>query len=188
MSISLRNTLPTLLLFACAVMLALGLNTAKAQTADSKMMVNKSDRMFFEKAAASGMFEVKAGEVAASKASNMEVKALGEMMVRDHDEANDKLMALAKSKGVSLPTTLDKEHADMLMKLQQGPAGMAFDEMYIEQMDKGHKKTIALFEDAGKSTDADIASFAKMTLPTLKHHHEMVMRLEKMMDSTAKSR
>ena len=62
MSISLRNTLPTLLLFACAVMLALGLNTAKAQTADSKMMVNKSDRMFFEKAAASGMFEVKAGK------------------------------------------------------------------------------------------------------------------------------
>lgn len=187
MSTTLKTMLPIYLLAICAALLGLSLNPAQAQTADTKLMVSKSDRMFFEKAAGSGMFEVKAGEVATSKATNMKVKAFAEMMVSDHGQANQKLMALAKTKGVSLPTALDKEHAELLMKLQQAPAGMAFDEMYLEQMDKGHKKTIALFEDASKSKDADIASFAQMTLRTLKKHQEMVIRLDKMIDSAAKS-
>ena len=53
-----------------------------------------SDKMFVEKAAVGGMFEVKSSQLAQQMATNPNVKAFAGRMVADHTKANQELMAL----------------------------------------------------------------------------------------------
>src|SRR5688572_27390202 len=53
-----------------------------------------ADTEFAQKAAAAGRMEVEQGKMAASKASNVQVKTYGNMLVKDHTAANQQLMAI----------------------------------------------------------------------------------------------
>jgi putative membrane protein len=140
--------------------------------------VDKSDKQFFEKAAAGGMFEVEAGKLAESKGQSAEVKSFGSMLVKDHSAANEELKALAGKKGVTLPTALPK---DMQKKLDKLSKEKKFDHEFIEDVGlHDHKKDISLFEKTAKnSKDADVKAFASKTLPTLQQHHQQAETLKK---------
>jgi putative membrane protein len=69
----------------------------------SSAALSSADREFIMKAADGGMAEVELGRLAVNKASNSDVKAFGQRMVDDHSKANDQLMQLAQTKGVTLP-------------------------------------------------------------------------------------
>jgi putative membrane protein len=73
------------------------------------------DTQFVQKAAASGRMEVEHGKMAASKASNAQVKAFGNTLVKDHTAANQELMAIAKRKNITM--------ADRMVTNQASPAG-----------------------------------------------------------------
>jgi putative membrane protein len=99
-----------------------------------------ADTMFANKAAIGGMAEVALGKLALTKTSSSKIKEFANMMVTDHGKANDELMAIAKSKNVMLPPTVDAEHQakmDSLSKL----SGTSFDKAYVTTMIDGHKKT-----------------------------------------------
>ena len=66
-------------------------------------MASSPDASFYKHAAHGGIAEVVAGNLAQQKSTNPKVKDFGAMMVKDHTAANNKLKALADSKGVSLP-------------------------------------------------------------------------------------
>jgi putative membrane protein len=147
-------------------------STASNQTAASvpAMAVAREDRQFVEKAADGGKAEVMLGELAQKQASDEQVKQFGNRMVKDHGKANDELARLASAKGISLPTTVGREHrahADKLAKL----SGAAFDRAYMKHMVDDHKKDISEFEKQAKSgKDAELKAFAERTLPTLREH------------------
>ncbi|WP_412469086.1 DUF4142 domain-containing protein [Pedobacter sp. KLB.chiD] len=58
---------------------------------------------FLQQAAIAGMKEVLTGKLAADRATDKKIKAFGQMMVDDHNKANEELRALAKLKKVTLP-------------------------------------------------------------------------------------
>lgn len=132
--------------------------------------------LFVQKAAQDGMTEVQLGKVALEKSSNPQVRDFAQRMVADHGKANMELAALAKQKGIDAPKELDAEHAAMVEKLE-AQDGAAFDTEYSRHMNMDHKKAISLFEAASKSPDADLAGFAKKTLPTLKEHKQLATKL-----------
>src|SRR5688500_10087965 len=72
--------------------------------------LSDADREFIKKAAIGGLAEVEFGTVATQRASRPAVRDFGAKMVKDHGAMNAELTALAKSKGVDVPTTLDAEH------------------------------------------------------------------------------
>src|SRR5215217_2395608 len=83
-----------------------------------KMMdVSESDRTFARDAADAGMLEVKLGELAQKNGNSAEVKKLGSHMITDHTKANDELKALAKKKGIALPTALSDKHQEKYNEL-----------------------------------------------------------------------
>ena len=53
------------------------------------------------KASQGGMTEVEAGKLAQEKGASQDVKDFGAMMVKDHTQNNEDLMALAQTKGVT---------------------------------------------------------------------------------------
>jgi len=132
--------------------------------------------VFVTTAAQDGMTEVELGKVALQKSQNAQVREFAQRMVTDHSKANQELAALAKSKGIEAPKKLDAEHNAMVKALDSQESA-SFDAEYSRHMNLDHTKAISLFEAASKSSDADLAGFAKKTLPTLKEHKEMAARL-----------
>ena len=128
--------------------------------------------MFVKKAALGGMTEVELGKLAQSKSQDPKIKSFADRMVKDHSKANTELAGIAKAKGLEVPTSLDAEHQAMVKGLS-GKTGSEFDAAYATQMIMDHAKTVALFQGAAKNSDADLAAFAKKTLPTLKDHKKM---------------
>src|SRR5256885_310837 len=90
-----------------SVMVAAILGLALSVGANAQ--VSKKDQEFLNKAAVGGLYEVEAGRLAQEKANSSDVKAFGEMLVKDHSSANDELKALATSKSAVLPSELPAE-------------------------------------------------------------------------------
>ena len=156
---------------------AMGSNNATAKATSAS--VSSGDRKFMEKAAQGGMAEVQLGKLAAEKALSPEVRQFGQRMVDDHGKANDQLKQLATTKGVNLPTELDRStqrEMDKLAKL----SGADFDREYMKHMVSDHKKDVSEFKsEAKKAKDGDLKQFASATLPTLEQHLSLAQAAEK---------
>ena len=148
-------------------------------TGATGIAVDQGDAKFATDAANGGMAEVAVAKVAEQKAINPQVKKFAEMMVKDHSKANEELMAIAKTKNITLPAApsddKQKELADLSAK-----STTDFDKAYVDAMVDGHKKTIAMFEDAAKNCkDADLKAFATATLPVIKGHLTEIEAIKK---------
>jgi putative membrane protein len=143
-------------------------NSASAAKPSSKTAM--ADTKFMKEAAEGGMAEVALGQLATEKASSSDVKKFGQRMVDDHNKANDELKQLASQKNVALPKDLsakDKATKAALEKL----SGQQFDQAYMKDMVKDHKKDVSDFRRESKSAqDPDVKNFAVQTLPTLEDH------------------
>lgn len=144
---------------------------------DAARTAGATPETFVKTAAQDGMAEVALAKVAESKSSNPDVKQFAAKMVHDHGQADAQLAQLAKTKGLSVPGSLDAKHQAMVTAMSN-KSGAAFDTAYSAHMAKAHEKAIALFEAAAQSSDQDIAAFANKTLPTLQAHQQMADNLK----------
>ena len=154
-------------------------DTSTNATATGGIAVVNDDAEFAVAAANGGMAEVELSKLAETKATNAKVKEFAAMMTKDHGGANAELMELAKTKNITLPTTVGADEQKTMGDLQ-AKAGADFDKAYVDVMVKDHKKTVDLFEEASKDAkDADIKSFAIKTLPVLKNHLQAIETIQK---------
>lgn len=128
------------------------------------------DASFYKHVAEGGIAEVDAGNLATQKATDPKVKDFAAMMVKDHTAANDKLKALADSKGIKLPTSASVSQMATQAKLKV-LSGETFDESYIKGQVKAHQQTVALLKkEIAAGQDSDAKSFAQSILPTVRSH------------------
>jgi putative membrane protein len=134
------------------------------------LAASNPDASFYKNAAEGGIAEVDAGRLAQDKGNSQQVKDFGAMMVKDHSAANEKLQALASSKGISLPTSASVGQMATKAKLDV-LSGDTFDKSYIKGQISAHRQTIALFrKEISSGQDADAKAFASATLPTVRAH------------------
>jgi putative membrane protein len=138
--------------------------------ATEKDTLNAADVKFVKREAAAGMAEVKISTLAVTKATNADVKAMAEMLVKDHTAVNSELQALATQKGVELSAVIAPAHATTFQKLEK-LEGTAFDKEFLAIIISDHKTCIGSFEKASKDAkDTDVKNWAEKTLPALKAH------------------
>ena len=99
------------------ILIVLALLVLPAGAAESKA------KDFIKEAAQGGLFEVEAGNLAISQASNPDVKDFGNQMVSDHGKANQEL---AQAKGLEVPKEMSKEQKGQIDKLKKA-SGSEFD-------------------------------------------------------------
>lgn len=153
-------------------------------TVDSAKDVNKAVKPvqadasnFAVEAANGGMMEVLLGKVAQENASSPRVKAFGEMMVKDHTEAGDKLKNIASSLNIALPDSVSDDSRKEIDKLKK-KKGKDFDKAYVSMMVDDHKKDIAEFRKcADNCSDSSIKSFASDALPVLEKHLDSIQAI-----------
>lgn len=136
-----------------------------------------SDQDFLAKAAQANLAEIETGRLAQQKSGSGEIRAFGEKMVQDHGKTLEQLRALAKARGVELPSAPDEAHQATAFKLSRA-SGREFDIMYVKAAGVAdHKLAQQLFEAGTRSQDAEISALAKKALPDIRHHLEMAQKL-----------
>jgi len=147
--------------------------TTTGVTGGTSSALAPDDKEFVSKAGMGGLAEVQMGNLAASKASSLDVKNFGQRMVTDHSKANEELQQLATAKGLALPTELAGEHKDMFDHLSS-LSGADFDKQYMKHMVEDHEKDVAEFDKQSTTgQDSDLKAWAAKTLPTLKEHLQL---------------
>jgi putative membrane protein len=132
--------------------------------------VDKDDAKFAVDAANGGMTEIALSKLAADKSANSKIKDFANMMVMDHSKAGDELKAVAKTKNITLPDSLNADSKKAVDDMSK-KSGSDFDKAYVSKMVADHKATVSMFEDGSKNLkDADLKGFADKTLPTIKSH------------------
>lgn len=134
---------------------------------------------FVRKAAKGGMMEVASGKLSAAKGQSSAVRQFGTRMVKDHSQANARLMKLAAAKMISLPSTPPQD------PMLTGASGATFDQNYVQMMVKDHEEDVAEFQKAANSlSDTQIKAFASETLPVLQEHLKRIKMIAAQMQQT----
>jgi putative membrane protein len=140
--------------------------------------LTESDRSFIEKALKGGTAEVQEAKLAQEKAASKDIKDAAAHLERDHTKANGELKEIASNNGVAVKEEPPADRKALYERLQ-GLSGQRFDAEYVQAGIAAHRRTIDLFERTQVETkNPQIKSFAGDTLPTLKHHLEMMQALD----------
>ena len=136
-----------------------------------------NDPTVFVKSAALGSITgIELSKLAISKSQDERVKGLAGRALKDHTAIRTDLAAVARRKRLDVPTSLVYEDEQMLNQAAD-KSGAEFDAWYAQQMITEAQKAIALFSSASMMKDADLAAFAKKTLPTFEEHQRLALTL-----------
>ncbi|MEO3406794.1 DUF4142 domain-containing protein [Mucilaginibacter sp. CAU 1740] len=120
--------------------------------------------------------EASVGQLAVQKANLADVRSFGQMMVKDHTQAEQQLLQLAKSRGYNLPAAAT---GGIQPDLNLKNATSDFDRLYVHGMLAGHNNTVQTFENyAVNGKDPAVKAFAQQQLPALKAHLAAVRALD----------
>ncbi|MEO3407579.1 YbhB/YbcL family Raf kinase inhibitor-like protein [Mucilaginibacter sp. CAU 1740] len=163
---------------ALLLLLAVGSLAAKAQIPQPDP--DTTAQHFLIVASIGNLQEVSASQLAVQKAKRSEVRMFGEMMVKEHDESEQQLVALTKRRGIMLPTAATGGiQPDIALK----NAGGNFDELYVHGMVSAHGAAVQSFAAyAINGKDPAVKAWAKQMLPKLKTHHDYISTLEKVIN------
>ena len=131
---------------------------------------DRASERFLKTAIEGNLAEVQMGQLAKEKGGSDAVRTFGEMLEKDHSDANQKALQAASSMGLTPPTapnSKQKADYDRMSKL----TGAKFDHEFARHMVADHKKDIREYENETKKHDA-ASSYASETLPTLQKHLE----------------
>jgi predicted outer membrane protein len=182
---------------AIAIVLV-GCNLPGAITAEQARRTDA--RLFINDMTVVGLTEVRLGQMAVERAQEASVKAFGQMMVKDHTEANTELSTIAADMKIVPATEIDKKHAELVERLSK-LNGAEFGRAYITAMVEGHQSVAEQLREwttasrplgnppAGDPKAADFArgganeekltEWAIKALPIVEKHLERARALQK---------
>lgn len=131
---------------------------------------NSHDTLSAQLLAEGGLAEVSFGNLAIDRAEAESVREFATLMVRDHENANARLKALASAAGIPLPDEMNAQHQATYADLEN-LSGPAFDLAYIEGQIIDHQKTLLLLSgevDSGQNKPLQAA--AAELLPIVQDH------------------
>lgn len=136
---------------------------------------DKASQKFLTEAIQGNLAEVQMGQLAQKNGASDGVKQYGQMLAKDHGDANAKATAAASSLSVTAPTEPSKKQKadyDKMAKMN----GAQFDREFAKHMVADHQKDIKEYQKASAKNDA-AGNYAKETLPTLQKHLQAAQAL-----------
>ena len=131
--------------------------------------------------------EVELGTVAAKKATNEGVKAYANMLVKEHGDADKKLVALAKKTGQLIPREKPADETEKQEMADDKAAsaklktlkGADFEREYLRMMVQGHEKELTKLDaNLARLENADVVESFKGKRETLQRHADEARKLQ----------
>jgi len=160
------------------------------------------------------MEEIKAGQMAQSKASSSGVKDYARTLVQDHQQADKQVLAMADKMHVDMKKNMemgDMDHSKMdhskmdhsqmsgmdhdKMKMHEAKmdqlqkmSGKEFDQAFLTMMVNGHDHVIEMVKNAQANAKDDLKAMLDQMMPTLERHKQIAQDLLKNTGDTASAR
>ncbi|MDY7577386.1 DUF4142 domain-containing protein [Herbaspirillum sp. RTI4] len=153
--------------------------TATIIPAQAQTTLGTQDKQFLLNAAAASVAQVKASQLADTKAASDDVRIFAANMFKNHSLIGQDLRDLAKAKDIVLPTEPRMSQQQDIGKLGK-LTGAGFDREYARVMGVlASKELVALYSKAaGGAQDGDVKSFAARTLINLQDDSQSAAQLK----------
>ncbi len=138
--------------------------------------ITAEDREFLTTAIQAGLAEVQLARLALENAQDEQVRSFAERMVEAHTAANQQLVSLAETAGMTPPTAMDQRHQDLHRQLSE-LAGEAFDRQYMQGQVQDHRTAVELYSTEATQPRGPVDQLAGQMLPTLREHLEMAQQI-----------
>ena len=138
---------------------------------------DRASQKFLKEAIEGNFAEVQMGQLAQKQSSSDGVRSFGQMLEKDHSDANKKAGDVAKSLGMTPPTEPRKKQKADYDKMSK-TSGAQFDKAFATHMVADHKKDIKEYERASKLKDA-AGPYAVEMLPVLRKHLDAAQAVRK---------
>lgn len=131
-------------------------------------------------AASSDMFEIQSGQLAQQMSQNPGVQSFAGMLVTDHTQSTQMLMAAAQAAHVTPPPpTLLPQHQALLDQLRAAGSGYAFDQAFQQIQLQAHTDALGLHQNYAANGDVPaLRATAGQIAPVIQKHLAMVQSLQ----------
>lgn len=170
--------------FALGMSVSMAVLTRNLQGRESHNSFQTDDTEFVKHAMEGGMAEVMFGNLALEQSTSEPVRTFAEMLVSEHQKANNQLAKIVKRKNYtdlpSGPSASAKEEHKRIGNL----SGAEFDKAFAKYMVEEHEKTINVFlRQIENGKDKQLKTWASKTLPTLQKHLELARSMAEILDA-----
>lgn len=146
------------------------------------------DKEFVKKALEGNMAEVQMGQLALEKSSDDQVKQFAQRMVDDHGKMLDQLKPAAQAMGVKVPDGPSKGAMKSMDKMK-ALSGDAFDQAYIKDMMKDHKKDSSEFKQEAQSTqNPQLKQLVTEASQTIDSHLQQIQQIAQTKGTSQKAK
>lgn len=128
---------------------------------------------FARSAAEANLSEVLMSAMALQKTNDKRVQDNAWTMLDHHSRAMGELADVLNEGAASLPTEPSAEQQQTLERMRS-LQGSQFDQAYLDHQVQAHQRSISLYEQASQLSDEKVANYARVTLPVLRAHQEIV--------------
>ncbi len=135
--------------------------------------LNETDQNFTAAAARSNTAEIQLSQLALDNTINDTIRAYAQMMIDQHQMAQDELDSIASSVHFDIPHDVDQAHLDLKARLDT-LNGYSFDTAFLNSQLVDHMATINLLQNqttAGEN--AGLKNYASKYLPIVQGHRSM---------------
>ncbi|HEX2224681.1 MAG TPA: DUF4142 domain-containing protein, partial [Thermoanaerobaculia bacterium] len=105
-----------------------------------------------------------------------QVRGFAERMVEEHTTANQQLVSLAETAGMTPPTEMDQQHQALFQQLSELSGG-EFDRRYMQGQVQDHRTAVELYATEATQPSGPVDQLAGQMLPTLREHLEMAEQI-----------
>jgi len=134
------------------------------------------------------MAQEQMGQLAAQKSQSDDVKQFGEKMAQIHEQLTNQLTPVAKKLGVDQPKQPSKKDRQQIEKMQS-LSGPDFDAAFIKAMLKDQQDDLKGFQnEASAAQDPNVQQLAKMDMPVLNQHLQILQKIAQAHNVTEESR
>lgn len=131
---------------------------------------------FASTVAASDMFEIESGKLAAAQGSTEEIKSFGRQLQADHQKSTSNLKAAASRASPPItpsPSLTPEQQADL--DALRGASGAEFDRLFHEQQVKAHQKALGVLQSYAQGGDSEpLKTFADTAAAAVRMHLDKI--------------
>jgi predicted outer membrane protein len=131
------------------------------------------DQRFIREASADNQFEIQQGQAIGEQAQNPQVKQLAQMIVQDHQQAQQQLQQVAQQMNMEVPTQLEQWQQDKLQAMQQKHGEHVERAFTFGQVGAHHIDILKYRYAAEHAQNPQLKQYAQQTVSTLEKHLRM---------------
>lgn len=136
---------------------------------------NSKEAKFLVDATEISFEEIEIARLAQSNGGNDNIKEIGKLMEKDHNEMLEEMKKIAQTKDITLPSGITAD-GQKERKKQAEKSGIEFDKHYCETVVENHKKAVKKYMAALEDCeDVEVKNYANKTLVTLRSHIDQAM-------------